>query len=59
MKKYARDLSGAFLIKVLALIILGIFFSYYKEWYPKPTVEREAIYKPLGPILNTTNPNET
>ena len=52
MKKYAKDLTGAFAIKVLALIVLGIFFSYYKDWYPKPVVERDTIYQPLKAILD-------
>ncbi len=49
-------MGSAFLIKVLALIILAIFFSYYKDWYPKPVVERETLYIPLENIINNNKP---
>ena len=56
MKKYSRDLGGAFLIKVLALIVLATFFSYYKDWYPKPVVDRATLYIPLDDIINNNKP---
>lgn len=44
MKRYMKDLGVAFFVKVIALILLAIFFSYYKEWYPKTEVKRENLY---------------
>lgn len=44
MKKYMKDLGVAFFIKVIALVVLAIFFSYYKDWYPKMEIKREALY---------------
>jgi len=40
-----KDLGIAFFIKVIALIVLAIFFSYYKGWYPKTEIQRENLYR--------------
>ncbi|NCP62272.1 MAG: hypothetical protein GW748_03050 [Alphaproteobacteria bacterium] len=39
-----KDLGVAFFIKVIALVLLGIFFSYYKDLYPKAEIKRENLY---------------
>ena len=44
MKRYMKDLGVAFFIKVIALVLLGIFFSYYKDLYPKAEIKRENLY---------------
>lgn len=54
-----KDLGGAFLIKVVALILLAGFFSQYKKWYPKQTVRRETLYAPQGGSLKNNNNKTT